>query len=71
MGRSGDGKRNILWGWPNKIKIGSLKSTGSAKRSFKIERIKLTLSGMAMRNKRRMFKNIDVRRAKEAFVVQD
>ena len=22
MGRSGDGKRNILWGWPNKPKIG-------------------------------------------------
>ena len=21
MGRSGDGKRNILWGWPNEIKI--------------------------------------------------
>ena len=52
----------------NKIKIRSLKSTGSAKRRFKTERIKLTLSGMAMRNKRCMFKNINVCRAKEAFV---
>ena len=46
----------------------SLKSTGSAKRSLKIERI--TLSGTAMRNKRCMFKNINVSRAKEAFVVK-
>ena len=28
-----------------RLKLGSLKSTGSAKRSFKIERIKLPLSG--------------------------
>ena len=46
----------------NAIKIGSLKSTDSAKRRFKIERI--TSSGMAMRNKQCMFKNIDVSRAK-------
>ena len=37
----------------NTIKIGSLKSTGSAKRSFKIERINLSCT--SVRNKRRMF----------------
>ena len=36
--------------------------------SFKTERI--TLSGTAVRNKRCMFKNINISRAKEAFVVK-
>ena len=52
----------------NTIKIGSLTSTGSAKMTFKIERI--TLSGTAVRNKRCMLKNIYVTRTKEAFVVK-
>ena len=49
--------------------MGSLKSTGPAKRSFKeIERI--TLSVTAVRSKGCMFKNINVSRAK-ALVVND
>ena len=44
------------------------KSTGSTKRSFKIERI--NLSSTAVKDKRIMFKNINVSRAKETFVVE-
>ena len=39
MGRSGDGKRNILWGWPNrlfssnKFIYGSVKKTDEKKKS--------------------------------------